>query len=68
MSAPLGLCAGCRHARIVRSDRGSTFLRCAGADDDPRLARYPRLPVLDCHAFEEGDPRAIASDSATPRD
>lgn len=25
---------------------------CDAAADDPRLRRYPPLPVLDCHAFE----------------
>lgn len=51
---PLGLCAGCRHRRTVRSDRGAVFIRCAAAAEHPSLPRYPRLPVLRCHAFAPG--------------
>jgi len=66
MSAPLGLCADCLHARIVRSDRGSVFLRCARAADDPRLPRYPRLPVHSCHAYEPGEPAPADRAAAEP--
>jgi hypothetical protein len=52
---PAGLCGRCRHARIVASAR-STFLRCARADGDPRWAKYPRLPVVDCPGHEAGAP------------
>lgn len=48
----VGLCAGCRHARIQESARGSRFWRCLRAQEDPRFARYPRLPVLACPGFE----------------
>lgn len=47
-----GLCADCRHARRIRSARGSTFHLCARAASDPRYARYPRLPVLQCAGHE----------------
>lgn len=47
-----GLCADCAHARLVRNDRGSEFLRCARAEHDPRFPRYPRLPVLDCAGYD----------------
>lgn len=47
-----GLCADCAHARVVRNDRGSEFLRCARADHDRRFPRYPRLPVLDCAGYD----------------
>ncbi len=47
---PAGLCAACRHAGIVRSQR-SVFLRCALAVRDPRFARYPTLPVVACAGF-----------------
>ncbi len=46
-----GLCATCRHARILAS-RASTFLRCAMAEVDPEFPRYPRLPVLACRGYE----------------
>lgn len=48
----IGLCAACRHARRIRSARGSTFWRCARADTDPRFARYPPLPVHVCRGHE----------------
>jgi hypothetical protein len=53
-----GLCASCRHARRVESDRGSRFWRCARSADDPRFAKYPRLPVLQCPGYEPGGARA----------
>jgi 3-isopropylmalate/(R)-2-methylmalate dehydratase large subunit len=49
---PAGLCASCRHARQVTSDRGSRFVRCALAATDPRFPRYPRLPVLSCSGYD----------------
>lgn len=50
-----GLCERCAHRRLVRSARGSTFSLCQQAARDPRLDRYPRLPVLACHAFAPRD-------------
>jgi hypothetical protein len=47
-----GLCADCRHARLHRSARGSTFWRCRRAEDDPHFLRYPRLPVRECAGHE----------------
>ena len=43
-----GLCATCRHARGVRSDRGAPFLLCDLSFEDRRFPKYPRLPVLEC--------------------
>jgi hypothetical protein len=48
----VGLCAACAHAVTQRSARGSVFWRCQAAESDPRLRRYPPLPVSRCHAFE----------------
>lgn len=47
-----GLCAQCRHARLLRSDRGSVFYQCARAESEPQYARYPRLPMLACKGYE----------------
>jgi hypothetical protein len=47
-----GLCAGCRHHRIVASQRGSRFLLCERSRVDPSFPRYPSLPVLTCRGFE----------------
>jgi hypothetical protein len=37
---------------VITSERGSSFYLCGAAKDDPRLSKYPRLPVLSCIAFE----------------
>ena len=49
-----GLCGTCLHARQIRSGRGSSFLLCRRAADEPAFTRYPRLPVSACagHAPE----------------
>jgi len=54
MSAP-GLCARCRHARVIRNDRGSAFYRCGRSERDPRFPKYPRLPVRVCEGFVRQD-------------
>lgn len=47
-----GLCADCRHAQVIRSDRGSEFYQCRKSFEDPRFAKYPRLPVVRCEGYE----------------
>lgn len=49
---PIGLCADCRHARLIHSSRGSTFYLCQLSETDPRFAKYPRLPMLQCAGYE----------------
>jgi hypothetical protein len=63
-SQTIGLCARCRHARIVTTPR-SQFWLCARAASDPRFVRYPRLPVLECPGHEDGDPVSMGQ---TPED
>lgn len=58
----VGLCSVCLHASVQRSKRGSAFWRCRAADTDPRLLRYPPLPVRACHAHQPGEPENSASD------
>lgn len=53
ISPRVGLCAVCRHVRVIQSARGSTFLMCNLAKTDPRFAKYPALPVLRCSGFEQ---------------
>ena len=48
----VGLCAHCRQARVIRSDRGSTFYQCRRSFNDPAYAKYPQLPVRTCSGFE----------------
>jgi hypothetical protein len=52
----VGLCGTCQHARTQQSARGSTFWRCARADDDARYGKYPPLPVRECAGHERGEP------------
>ncbi len=47
-----GLCDTCRHQRIVRNTRGSTFSLCQRSKTEPEYARYPRLPVRACPGYE----------------
>ena len=46
-----GLCATCRHMRLIRSDRGSVFYVCGLSATDPRFKKYPALPVLACSGY-----------------
>jgi len=48
----VGLCSQCRHARLIESNKGSTFLLCELSKTDPRFPKYPRLPVLACSGYE----------------
>lgn len=43
-----GLCPGCAHAHLVRSERDSLFLRCRLATAEPTRPKYPPQPVLVC--------------------
>lgn len=48
LSAGLGLCANCFHARLMASAKGSQFLFCQLSQTDRTFPKYPRLPVLRC--------------------
>ena len=61
---PGGLCDACRHQRLVRTGRGAEFSLCERHRVDPRLPKYPRLPVLRCHAFEPRDEGGTAGGDA----
>ena len=52
LGADPGLCAGCQHAKLNETRRGTAYLRCTRAAWDARLPRYPRLPVAQCVGFE----------------
>jgi len=52
LGAEPGLCAGCQHAKLNETRRGTLYLRCTRAAWDARLPRYPRLPVTQCVGFE----------------
>jgi propionyl-CoA synthetase len=65
LTAPPGLCGECRHASVKETRRGTAYLRCTRAAWDPRLAKYPALPVLSCVGFEpvEDEPESAAADA-----
>jgi hypothetical protein len=50
-----GLCDACRHQKVIRNTRGSSFSMCLRAKSEPeRFPRYPRLPVVRCEGYEAG--------------
>jgi hypothetical protein len=49
--SPVGLCADCRFAHVIQSDRGSVFYQCRLSFTDPRFEKYPRLPVVECAGY-----------------
>ena len=51
-----GLCDTCRHQRIIRNTRGSSFSLCERSRTEPRYPRYPRLPVVACEGYEQRKP------------
>ena len=51
-SIHVGLCADCRHHRVIRSDRGATFHLCNYSYSDDAFPKYPRLPVIECAAYQ----------------
>jgi hypothetical protein len=58
MNDRVGLCASCRHARHLRSSKGSEFWLCERSKSDPRYRKYPQLPVVSCAGHERGQPSA----------
>lgn len=51
-SAFAGLCASCRHRRVVENRRGSRFYMCERSRTDDRFRKYPPLPVLRCSGYQ----------------
>lgn len=52
LSDPIGLCAACRHVKVIENRRGSRFHLCMLSEVDARYPKYPRLPVLKCEGYE----------------
>ncbi len=50
-----GLCATCVNMRRIVSDRGSVFYLCELSKTDPNFLKYPRLPVMECAAYQQGN-------------
>ena len=61
-------CASSIHAELIESSKGASFVLCRLSYEDPRFARYPRLPVLACdghapHAVRSTDTEGNCFDS-----
>jgi hypothetical protein len=50
--AAAGLCADCRFAQKIISDRGANFYLCQLSFTDPSFAKYPMLPMRSCAGHE----------------
>lgn len=45
-----GLCAACAHAKVLKTKSGADIYLCEAAASDPRLSKFPPLPVRACPA------------------
>jgi hypothetical protein len=61
----VGLCASCRHCRIVPAKR-STFYQCTRAFTDARFRKYPPLPVVACIGYDTGTPVRSPAPAKSP--
>ena len=56
-----GGCVSCVYARLIRAKANDVYYFCERSVNDPRYARYPRLPMLTCEGHtdraESGLPR-----------
>jgi hypothetical protein len=52
LSPHIGLCAACRHVKVIQSAKGSFFIMCGRAKTDPSFSKYPVLPVMRCAGYE----------------
>jgi hypothetical protein len=51
-----GLCDTCRHQKVIRNTRGSSFSMCERSKTDPAYPKYPRTPVVRCAGHERRAP------------
>jgi hypothetical protein len=61
---PAGLCESCANVRFVDTRKGSRFFMCQLSEVDPRFAKYPRTPVLQCIGY--GPAPALDAVTAEP--
>lgn len=52
MNSPLSLCEQCGWVRVIRTPKGSRFLLCRRAEQDPRFPKYPPQPLARCFGFQ----------------
>jgi hypothetical protein len=62
-----GLCERCQWARRIRTPR-SAFWLCGLSRVDPRYARYPRTPVLQCEGYDALPPGETVPEGPPPRE
>ena len=48
---PQSLCERCAWMRRIETPKGSTFLLCQLSSEDPRYAKYPAQPKLECSGY-----------------
>ena len=63
--ARVGLCASCRHARVVTARVNNRYYLCGRAAVDTRFPKYPCLPLLACDGYERA-PRLSAPEARKP--
>jgi len=52
---PASLCERCTWMRRIETPKGSTFLLCQLSAEDPRYAKYPPQPKLQCAGFQAAE-------------
>ncbi|HEX9654182.1 MAG TPA: hypothetical protein VGA99_10765 [bacterium] len=55
----VGLCKDCTYSRMTGNKRGSIFVFCEYSKVDSEFAKYPRLPVLTCKAYQKVNGRKL---------
>jgi len=48
-----GLCATCRHPKLITSAKGGVFILCQAHQFSHKLPKYPPLPVTKCSGYVE---------------
>ena len=68
MYGATSLCISCAFLRVVTSGRGSRFLLCRKAEEDPRFAKYPPQPIVRCSGYESTLPADAPAAGDEPAD
>ena len=48
-----GLCALCKHVKLVAAAHDNVYILCGLHKTNPQFEKYPRLPVFKCSGYEE---------------
>lgn len=64
-----GLCASCKHSKVITNRRGSAFYYCQLSETKPEFRKYPVLPVRTCSGFTPSAIRSqLSADPGAPDD